>query len=284
MLEKLSLNSIEVFRELYNESNNYESYDKDFFYSYDKQNFVMKFLYRKFVKLIIVNGISIGYLWHESPVDRFTRVWSLFVNPKYYNLINERTLSEFDNLTLGYEELDKNNKNLILKKLGFKNIRYSNLMYMNIESYNKEKIKYKDFKIVEFQENKDEGLRCHIQNEIFGEIGRRELSIEDIYMDMAQDYYIKNLCYFGIEKYKHIGYGQIINNRGMYTIVNFGTIKESRGKGLGKALLHGIIIKAKETGIKDLYIRVDYENEKAINLYKNIGFTDIDKVLLWERK
>lgn len=284
MLEKLSLNNIEVFRKLYNESNNYESYDKDFFYNYDKQNFVMKFLYRKFVKLISINGISIGYLWHESPVDRFIRVWSLFIVPKYYNLINERTLSDFDTLILGYEELNKDNKNFILKRLGFENVRYSNLMYMNLDSYNKENLKYKDFEVVEFKANKDEGLRCHIQNEIFGEASRRQLSIEDIYMDMVQDYYIKNLCYFGIEKNKHVGYGQIINNRGMHTIVNFGTVKSERGKGLGKALLKGIIIKAKEAGIKDLYIRVDYENEKAINLYRKIGFIDIDKVLLWERK
>ncbi|WP_300379890.1 GNAT family N-acetyltransferase [Clostridium sp.] len=284
MLEKLSLNNIEIFRELYNESNNYKSYDKDFFYIYDKQNFVMKFLYRKFVKLITVNGISIGYLWHESPVDRFTRVWSLFIDPKYYNLINEITLSNFDNLILVYEELDNNNKNLILKRLGFKNVRYSNLMHMNLENYKKDKYDYEDFSIVEFKANKDEALRCHVQNEIFGEANRKQLSIEDIYMDMVQDYYIKNLCYFGVEENKHIGYGQIINNRGMHTIVNFGTIKEFRGKGLGKALLNGIIIKAKEAGIKNLYIRVDYENEKAINLYRKMGFTDIDKVSLWERK
>lgn len=284
MLEKLSLNNIEVFRELYNESNNYESYDKNFFCIYDNQNFVMKFLYRKFVKLIIVNGITIGYLWHESPTDRFTRVWALFISPKYYNLINERTLSDFDNLILAYEELNKNKKNLILNKLGFENIRYTNLMHMDLESYNENSSNYKGFKIVKFQENKDEGLRCHIQNQIFGESSRRELVIDDIYMDMAQDYYIEHLCYFGIENYKHIGYGQIINNRGMHTIVNFGISKGSRGKGLGKALLNGIIIKAKEAGIRDLYIRVDYENTKAINLYKDIGFIDIDKVLLWERK
>lgn len=284
MLEKLSLTNIDVFRELYNESNKCKSYDKDFFCIYDNQNFVMKFLYRKFVKLIIVNGISIGYLWYESPVDRFTRVWSLFIDPKYYNLINERTLSDFDNLTLGYEELNNNNKNLILKRLDFKNVRYSNLMHMNLENYKKEDSNNEDFNIVELKANRDEALRCHIQNEIFGEANRKQLSIEDIYMDMVQDYYIKNLCYFGVEKNKHIGYGQIINNRGMHTIVNFGTIKECRGKGLGKALLKGIIIKAKETGIKDLYIRVDYENEKAINLYRKIGFIDIDKVLLWERK
>ena len=103
-------------------------------------------------------------------------------------------------------------------------------------------------------------------------------------MDMAQDYYIKHLCYFGIENYKYIGYGQIINNRGMHTIVNFGITRDKRGKGLGKVLLNSIIIKAKEAGIRDLYIRVDCENEKAINLYKKIGFMDIDKVLLWERK
>ena len=39
----------------------------------------------------------------------------------------------------------------------------------------------------------------------------------------------------------YIGYGQIINNRNMYTIVNFGIIDGLRGLGLGKLLLYEIV-------------------------------------------
>ena len=80
------------------------------------------------------------------------------------------------------------------------------------------------FKIRNFVAGKDEGLRCDVQNQIFADLNRRPLTIEDIYMDMSQDYYINDFCFFGMLGENYIGYGQIINNRNMYTIVNFGII------------------------------------------------------------
>ena len=131
---------------------------------------------------------------------------------------------------------------------------------------------------------KDEELRCNIQNDIFGEWNRRPLTVEDIYNDMTQDYFLKDLCIFGMINNSYIGYGQIIFNREMFTIVNFGIVNDFRGIGLGKLLLHEIILYAKKSGIKNLAIRVDCTNINAINLYKWIGFKEKYKIVIWERE
>ncbi|GAA0086238.1 GNAT family N-acetyltransferase [Clostridium sp. CTA-7] len=303
MLEKLTLNNMESFKLLYNKNLQQISYDKDFFKCYDNQNFLMKFLFRKFMRIIKLNDRPIGYIWYEAPLDRFTRVWALYIDADYTKLINKRILSSFDNNILSYEAIDNIENSLILDKLGFRKIKYTILMEMNIEDYsNNEKIydiydnminilnskKTFDnnisFSTRKLAIGKDEQLRCNIQNEIFGEWNRRPLTVEDIYTDMTQDYFLKDLCILGMINNSYIGYGQIIFNREMFTIVNFGIIDEFRGIGLGKLLLHDIILYAKKAGIKNLSIRVDCNNINAINLYKWIGFKEKYKVVVWERE
>ena len=83
---------------------------------------------------------------------------------------------------------------------------------------------------------------------------------------------------------EYIGYGQIIFNRNMYTVVNFGIVKKFRGKRLSKIFLHQIMKEAVIYGIDELYIRVDSANYTAIDLYKGIGFKEVNKILTWERK
>jgi ribosomal protein S18 acetylase RimI-like enzyme len=304
MLEKLTLNNMESFKVLYNKSLQKVSYDKDFFKCYDNKNFIIKFLFRKFMRIIKVNDKNIGYIWYETPIDKFTRVWALYLDLDCIDLINESTLSYFNDKILSYEAVDNLENALILNKLGFKKIRYTILMEMNIENYsNKERI-YETYKKMNNNINvhqkinsdrisfstrklivgKDEELRCKIQNEIFGEWNRRPLTVEDIYTDMTQDYFLKDLCIFGMINDSYIGYGQIIFNREMFTIVNFGVINEFREMGLGKLLLNDIILYAKDAGIKDLYIRVDCNNINAINLYKWSGFKEKYKVVVWERE
>lgn len=303
MLEKLTLNNIEMFKEIYFKNFKGISYNKDFFRCYDNQNFLIKFLYRKFIRLIKVNGNYIGYIWFDSTDEKYTKVWALYIDNNYISLINEKTLSYFNNNILSYEEIDNTQNSLILSKLGFQKINYTLLLKMDISNYNsryfyedilnkmsdkiyekinsKEKIK---FSLRKLEAGKDELLRCHLQNDIFSQVNRRPLNLEDIFADMAQDYYLNNLCFFGMINNEYIGYGQIIFNRNMYTIVNFGIISKYRGLGLSKLLLNEIILEAKKYGINDLYIRVDSDNIKAINLYKGIGFKDLNKIVIWERK
>ena len=288
MLEKLTLNNMDDFKRIYNKSFNRISYSKDFFHSYYEQNFLLKYIYRKFVKLIKINNQYIGYIWYEILSEKYIKIWALYIDNTYISLINKNTLSYFNYDITNIEEFDTEDNSLILDKLGFKKCKFTILLKINLSNYinlNKYILKNKEYNInlKKLIVGKDEYLRCTIQNDIFIKDSRRPLTVEDIYADMNQDYFIKELCYFGLINGEYLGYGQIIYNRNMYTIVNFGLVSKYRGKGLSKFFLNMIIEKAKEYGIQDLYIRVDPNNIKAINLYKNIGFIETKKIVEWQR-
>ena len=302
MLEKLTLSNMEILKKLYFDSLKESSYNKDFFKCYDNQNFIIKFLYRKFIKIIKLNNVSVGYIWYEAPIDNFIKVWALYIDYRYINELSKQILSSFNNYILSYEAIDTSKNAIILENLGFRINNGTLFMEMNLDNYdNSKKINDIHLKLVEnlyikknfnsnvcFSTRKlvagvDEELRCNIQNNIFGELNRRPLLLEDIYGDMAQDYYLKDLCVFGMVNNSYIGYGQIIFSREMFTVVNFGIVKEFRGMGLGKLLLDEIILYANRAGIRKISIRVDCSNEKAIDLYKWIGFNEKNKILIWER-
>lgn len=296
MLEKLTLHNMDIFKEIY--SRNFEeiNYNKDFFKSYDSQNFLIKFLYRKSIRLIKVNEIYIGYIWYEISSSQYTKVWALYIDFKYIGLLNKNILSLFNNYLLSYEALDTLQNSIVLESLGFTKKKYTLLLKLNLKTYEDKKDEY--IKEVEFKlrlnntinfytrifdPGKDEILRCDIQNDIFEQWNRLPLTTEDIYADMAQDYYINELCILAILNNEYIGYGQIIYNRSMFTIVNFGIVSKYRGLRFGNLFLNEMIEYAKNYGIENLYIRVDSDNIKAINLYRKIGFLDENKVLVWER-
>lgn len=301
MLEKLTLNNMNTFKEVYFKNFNENSYDKDFFRCYDSQNFLFKFLYRKSIRLIKIEDQYVGYIWFDSSDGNYVKVWALYIDKKYISLVDEFTLSYFNNSMLSYEEIDNIQNSMILSKLGFKKINYTLLLRMDLKNYINKDLNYGilsklklneiinsednlDFHIRKLVSGKDEILRCNMQNDIFAQVNRNPLSLEDIYADMNQDYFLQDLCFFGVLNNKNIGYGQIIFNRNMYTIVNFGIVSKFRGFGLSKLLLNNIIIAAKNYGIDDLFIRVDSDNIKAINLYRWIGFKDTDIIAIWERK
>lgn len=300
MLEKLTVNNMENFKKLYCDNFKIKSYNKDFFKCYENQNFLVKFLYRKYIKLIKYNNIYIGYIWYENSYDNYVKVWALYIDPKYKEELDINILSIFDNNYLAYEEVEREENDLILKTLGFVKKGYTILLSMNtkdfdyktnnyISNYNREKLIPKlssnkiDFSFRKFIKGKDEKLRCELQNDIFNKWNRMPLNVGDIYADMAQDYYLDEFSFLGVLNKIPIGYGQIIFNRTMYTIVNFGIISNFRSLGLGRIFLNEIINSAKVNKINDLYIRVDSDNIAAINLYKSIGFKEETKVILWER-
>lgn len=48
-----------------------------------------------------------------------------------------------------------------------------------------------------------------------------------------------------------------------------------RGKGIGKKLLHELIIVSKETGLHSIISRITEGNEHSIHLHKNVGFETV---------
>ena len=308
-LEKLSAGNIDKFRNLNVENLKMNTYDKNFFEYYDNEKFLLKFLYKKFVKLFLYNREVIGYIWYEIPLERTIHILSIYVKPPFIDIINENTLNNFNNNTLIYESKDTDENNKLLTKLGFKKSQHSTLMSLNLSEYNKSLIisklqynlennieilyifkklyKYKSNKIVisveEMKINCEEYLRCSIQNEIFYDKNRIPLDIEDIENDINQDYYRNKLSLFIKINGVAIGYGQIIFNNHKYTVVNFGIIKEFRGFGFGKILLNSLITKFFANYSEDLFIRVEDNNLNAIKLYSWIGFKPRFVVSRWER-
>lgn len=51
--------------------------------------------------------------------------------------------------------------------------------------------------------------------------------------------------------------------------------KEYRNRGIGSGILTFLIEKAKEMGFKEMTIGVDKDNENALHLYRNFGFTEV---------
>ena len=287
-LEKLSNSNLDRFKKLSAEKLNFKTYDKDFFKYYESESFFSKILLKKFVKLFVHDEKVIGYIWYNVPFENPIKVWSLYVKPSYLELVDKDILQEFDNDMLIYEESNNEAINSVLCKLGF--CKYKETFLMKLVLFNKEKNNYESLlkKITEdkdvieyncgknlmipniyfkkFKIDKDEKLRCDIQN------------------DIKQEYHIEDLSIFLMMNNSAIGYGQVIYSRGRYTVVNFGIVSAFRGKGFGELLLKQIINECIDRNILDLYIRVDENNTKAINLYNKCGFKYEYSINNWKRE
>ncbi|CUN58486.1 GNAT family N-acetyltransferase [Clostridium disporicum] len=308
-LVRLSSSNLDEFKKLYEENFQRETYDKDFFEYYYNQSFIPKIFLKKFVKLFMYNGEFIGYIWYEIPIDSQIKVFSLYVEDNYIDIITNDILKRFNEKYLVYESIENRNNNKLLSNLGFRKARPSIIMNLKLNEYNKtneitnlkstlkydmkllnllniySNEKYDDI-LISFQKvdiKNDALLRCEIQNNVFKNIDRVPIEVEDIENDFKQDYYIKDLAIFMKINNVVVAYGQIIYIRKMYTVVNFGVVDIFRGKGLGKLLLDNLISKAREKNISELALGVDKDNVNAISLYKWIGFNNRYDIARWER-
>ena len=308
-LERLSSNNFENFKTLNLERFSKENYDKNFFEYYENEKFFLKIFLKKFVKLFIYRKEVIGYIWYEIPVEMPVRVWSLYIKPEYIDLLSPEILKSFNNTILSYETCNDEDTNRMLINLGFKKVKPSLLMNIELSNYNKAaqvallknslehnsnvinslnnlyngNIRNINITTEKVLLDRDEELRCKIQNSVFSATTRIPLEVEDIQNDIEQDYYMEDLSLFIKLNNIAIGYGQIIFNRDMYTVVNFGILKEFRGYGFGKILLNELINAAKKMQINELFIRVEENNYSALKLYNWIGFKSKSIINKWER-
>ncbi|MCX7883851.1 MAG: GNAT family N-acetyltransferase [Caloramator sp.] len=121
--------------------------------------------------------------------------------------------------------------------------------------------------------DKDENIRVNLQNKIFSNIkGRRDLTLNEVFFEESSSKFLKDYCYF-LEYYDTpVGYGQIIKIKGDFFLVNFGIIPEFQGRGFGAYFLNKIVENCNNAGINKLYLTVDGNNKRAVNLYRNYGF------------
>lgn len=280
VIEKLSNKNTEEFKKLLIEGKKKTPYRLDFYKYYNNQSFLVKYFVKKFVKLVKYNDEYIGYMWTDVPTSKSTRISDMFLKEEYIHLFNEKVPLIFNSNLVLYEGYDDAYTRYLINSMKMNRIRVTNLMKLNIKDFNsKSRITNATFKL--FDLGKDEGLRCKLQNEIFNEDSRIPLNLDDIKYDIKQEYFLKDLCVFIKVKNKEIGYGQIIFNRGVNLIVNFGIIDGYRHEGYGRDLLLKLIDMAQKAGIQELYIRVENNNFYAKKLYSSVGFRDVGEFCSW---
>lgn len=272
---KLIKKNLKYFRELNGKRSLFNSLNKDFFQTYDDCNFAQQMILRRKVKLIKNNVKYIGYIWTDIYHKNICNINALNVVYGYNNMDNLpykyliNTIKE--HYTVKYL-CENNNYNLnLLKSMGFKKKEGTLILYKELsESIHFILNKELEFEIL--QKGKDEEKRCEIQNKIFEEDDRVPLTLEDIFFDEIQDYYFERGAVFLKKSNKYIGYGQFIIEKEIPVIVNFGIIKEYRGKGYSKCLLTYLLKLIYSNGFNKIIIKVKDSNYIALNLYKSIGF------------
>lgn len=274
-LEKLTLFNINYFRKLYDKNTNSYISENGFFETYDRESFILKFIIRKQVKLFKFENEYIGYIWYQYPYnDGLSNIYSIFVKDEYVEKINKNILSDFNCNIFKFDMYENSKAQFLMNKFNFEEKSKTILMKIETSSYikhfNKSDVHYRYFK-----EGRDENLRCKIQNSIFEEKDRIPLTIQDIYIEEDEDYYVKDSSIFiNNDNGQPVGYGQIILDRDRFTIVNLGILSEYRKLGFGEKLVDILIGICKDNKINSVYIRVDKKNYNALALYKKMGFEE----------
>lgn len=279
-IEKLDNNKFSIFNKLLKESKNKTKYTMDFYKFYDNQSFIYKYFLRKMVHLIKMDNEYIGFIWAESALYESNKISEIFILEEYLPYFNKNLLLILKMNTLTYDCFENEYTLKLLRTLGMHRIRLTNLMKLtDLNPYFFQDNIFPSFSI--YKTKKDAKIRCALQNAIFKDNNRVSLSVEDIYYDEKQEYYIEDLSLFIKDHDIPIGYGQIIFTRGVYFVVNFGVLESYRSKGYGKALMIELINLAKNKGINELFIRVDYNNLPAKFLYRKAGFRDVGDFSTW---
>lgn len=278
--EKLNNKNFSNLTTLVNEFFYINKYRCNIISLYNDLNFIKRVLYKNQIIMILFDNQYIGYIYFEcSSIDTII-INDIYIKNEFVKLVNINNIKKFKNKIIAYQTYeDELTKNILISNC-FSKSKITKLLKYNLNS----KIRISNNDNISFRTfipNKDEELRCKIQNDIFNYTGREPLNIKDIKYEENQSYYQKDLCIFILLNNKEIGYGQIIYNKNMYMLVNFGILKEYRGLGHGQYLLEYIINLAYDIKLSELYIRVDYSNYKALNLYSKIGFKFIGYYNTW---
>ncbi|MBC2581365.1 N-acetyltransferase [Clostridium sp. DJ247] len=289
MYECVGLNKKNLvnFKELNKIRDEFNILNKDFFNIYNKSNFAQQMLLKRKVRLLKRDNYYIGYLWSEltdnnvilinavNVLNIFSHTYDQIIPYRFLvNTLNKNSVISYNCESNAYNFQ-------ILENIGFKKKEGTLMLCLSLLNY-VSLLAAEDLKFQLFEKGRDEQKRCEIQNKIFSDDNRIPLTLDDIYFDEIQDYYFDKGSVFLKKDNKYIGYGQIIIENYTPLIVNFGILKEYRGKGYSKALLCYLLNIVKHNGFNKVKLKVKCDNRIALKLYKSVGFKIKSEIYNWE--
>lgn len=283
---KLKSSCISYFRELNENRNLFNELNENFFDLYDNVNFIEKKMLMKNVILLqdILSTKYVGYIWmyNLNRYNKKIKAINVIDEFKYDLNLYKQLIDTVEEESLLRYKCKENEYNFnILCELGFKKSEDVLELEKRLDEKDMDFILPNDINIKQFIKNKDENLRCFIQNSIFENINRIPLTIKDLDFERRQEYFQDNSSFFLNLKNETIGYGQIINDDNIQCIVNFGIIPKYRGKGYSKYLLKYLLKNIYERNFTVVKIKVESKNSVAVNLYKSFGFKVKSNICRW---
>lgn len=284
IIVSLNKKNIYDFKRLNDKRRIFNRLNEEFFTLYEQCNFVDKYALRKQVKLLKYKNDFIGYIWSVKEDNATSLIRSMMITEysdplKGYNSLLNTLNCTGDALYTCQSNCGNTD---LLSALGFKIIEGTIEMCLDVEKLTPFPIS-ENTSFERLKRGEQEELRCKIQNKIFENDDRIPLSVEDIYFDEDQSYYLEEGAIFIKDGSSYVGYGQIvIDNKNAY-IVNFGILKNYRGNGYGKCLIKYLVTLIKSFGFNEVYIKVDSKNNNALKLYEAMGFRLCAEYYKWKR-
>jgi ribosomal protein S18 acetylase RimI-like enzyme len=286
---KLSKGSIAELKRLSMMSAGFNVLNQDFFKIYEKSSLIRQLIQRRKVRMLKKGTEFAGFVWFEYFTGNTCGIRAMF-SIEHDELMTYRML--IDSIprcrNLQYKCRDNGYNFRILESLGFNKGEGEVEMSLEIRDLggllenNPQEQKGVIFK--NFEKGKDEGLRCWIQNDIFKDNSRVPLTLNDIFFDVSQNYFLEGGAAFLYKDGECIGYGQIIVDSDVPYIVNLGVIEEQRGKGYGKMLLMHLLEVVRNRNFDQVRLKVRSGNEAALNLYRGLGFRTESETYKWQLK
>lgn len=281
-IANLNRRNFHLLKEIESRKGDFNVLNESFIEAYDKSIFTQHFLLKRKVRLLFSDSDCVGYIWYQDKGNKNGCICSMYISPdddqiNGYSLL----IKDLPYKTASYICIKNNYNYNVLESIGFNKANGTLFMRNKINSVYSEALKpFIEFEV--FKKNSQEELRCKIQNAVFESNDRIPLNIEDIYFDEVQDYYLNDGAIFIKYNKQYIGYGQIIMENDMPTIVNFGVIKDFRARGYGQDFMKYLLNLIYKNGHTEVNIRVNASNHAAINLYTKMGFQTESEQFEWK--
>jgi len=283
----LRAKDLQVYKKELLKFREFNAQNENLYEKYIKSSLFNKIQYRSGARVLCYDEEPLLLLWSETRSYNVKLRSMIPLKPckevletpllEVMDVFLESLPSHLDVHQFEYTTIDQEENRKILTEMGFTYRKGLLRMYRKLDNVPE---KFPDVTLKRFQ-IEDVKARVDLQNQIFDNKYRVPLTVTDVLLEISKRTYIPELSFFLVEDGCYIGYGQINRQEDAYFLVNFGITPAYRGQGRSRNFLYMILSKAKNLGIKEIYLDVNEDNTRAKELYRSSGFVEENSTCTW---